>query len=243
MIRAKRFSATGRRLPDIHLDLSPTEASLRLFKKFPAIAKSAGIPDTDANFGQMLGKIDAGQLDLGTLMRLFTGAEIIQAIHGAAAKVAPGSDEYRSLMALLRDPDAWRSAQGGERQPDRFGVRRYDAGRESHRDIFGGRSDLGSLGDPETHSKVRRSREEGDLKKSMAREGRLDEAKAHGLRVHSGDGDPYVLMHPKRPGNGELHLQANGDWEHKRRGKVLASGGPAQLRGRLAMFSKDHDED
>lgn len=238
MLRCKRHTATGQKLPDLYLDLSPTEAGMRLFKKFGAIAKSQGIADSDQNFGLALGKIDAGQIDLGTLMRLFTGPEIIRAIHGRLSQVQPGSDEYKDLMAMLHDPNGWRTAVGGQDAPDRFGVKRYDAPGGSRRDTCGGGAGRGDSGDPEGKGKISKS-----LQKSMEHQGRLDECKAAGLRVHSGDCDPNVMIHPKRPGAGELHLRASGDWEHRRRGKLLASGGAAQLRGRLAMFSKDHDED
>jgi hypothetical protein len=188
MIRAKRCTDTGRPLSDIFLDLSPTEAGLRIFQKL-SMAKSDGLTD------EHLAQVDTG-IDFSVLAKLFTPAEITQAIHGRLAKVAPGSNEYQDLTAMLRDAPAWRRAQGGDEARRHGGLRpssTKSCGEVAHECGYHDVSGKGShFAHPDGHAVALRG--SGAWQHTGIEPGRSvrgtgpDELRRHLERVHGGGG-------------------------------------------------------
>src|SRR5260370_40138531 len=123
------YRPTGERGPDISLDLSKTEAMMRLAKSGDPV------------------EVPAGSVPFTTIARIFSRDEIERAALSRLPKVDPVSDEHQEIEWMLnhltqlltgltggvRD---WRVGQGSEmalRAGDRFGVKRgHVGGPEGH---------------------------------------------------------------------------------------------------------------
>ena len=235
--RVRLFTTTGQRLSDVTLPLSKTEACVRLLRRIAKSGEGSGLTGR-------LADLDAGRLEFSLLRKLFSKAEIVAAVHTRLGDASLSETERSQLTRILQDRSLWTPTQGGEAamRADRFGIGRYDSGRESHHDTFGGHASRGDNGDPEGKARIRKSREQAELSQSVAFEGATTEAKAHGWRVsRSTPGGGLALHHQKHSGH-ELTIDTSADWQHEKRGgEKVASGGHGELRQHLSAFHGTKD--